>query len=118
MGRVADGAELRDAVVGAAAASDPASRSSMSESPPQLSRRPPKPTPVSGATDVLVIGGAGFIGSHLVDRLVAEQLAVEVVDDLSSGSLANLTDARAAARQAAATCASTRSTPTRPTSAR
>ena len=41
-------------------------------------------------TDVLVIGGAGFIGSHLVDRLVAERAAVEVVDDLSSGSLANL----------------------------
>jgi UDP-glucose 4-epimerase len=48
-------------------------------------------------TDVLVVGGAGFIGSHLVDRLVAEQAAVEVADDLSSGSLANLAGARAAA---------------------
>jgi UDP-glucose 4-epimerase len=47
--------------------------------------------------DVLVIGGAGFIGSHLVDRLVAEGACVEVVDDLSSGSLANLAEARAAA---------------------
>ena len=45
-------------------------------------------------TDVLVVGGAGFIGSHLVDRLVAEQAAVEVADDLSSGSLANLAGAR------------------------
>jgi UDP-glucose 4-epimerase len=49
--------------------------------------------------DVLVIGGAGFIGSHLVDRLVAERATVEVADDLSSGSLANLAEARAAARR-------------------
>ena len=45
---------------------------------------------------VLVIGGAGFIGSHLVDRLIAEGEAVDVVDDLSTGSLAHLADARAA----------------------
>jgi UDP-glucose 4-epimerase len=44
---------------------------------------------------VLVTGGAGFIGSNLVDRLLAEGHAVDVVDDLSSGSLANLADARA-----------------------
>jgi UDP-glucose 4-epimerase len=43
---------------------------------------------------VLVTGGAGFIGSTLVDRLLAEGHAVDVVDDLSSGSLANLGDAR------------------------
>jgi len=43
----------------------------------------------------LVTGGAGFIGSTLVDRLLAEGHAVEVVDDLSSGRLANLSDARA-----------------------
>lgn len=42
----------------------------------------------------LVVGGAGFIGSHLVERLLAEGHAVDVVDDLSSGSLANLADAR------------------------
>jgi UDP-glucose 4-epimerase len=42
----------------------------------------------------LVTGGAGFIGSTLVDRLLAEGHAVDVVDDLSSGSLANLADAR------------------------
>ena len=46
--------------------------------------------------NILVIGGAGFLGSHLVDRLIAEGNKVDVVDDLSSGSLANLADARAA----------------------
>lgn len=33
----------------------------------------------------LVTGGAGFIGSHLVDHLVAEGLDVVVVDNLSMG---------------------------------
>lgn len=42
----------------------------------------------------LVTGGAGFIGSTLVDRLLAEGHAVEVVDNLSSGRLANLAEAR------------------------
>jgi len=42
----------------------------------------------------LVTGGAGFIGSTLVDRLLAEGHGVDVVDDLSSGSLANLAEAR------------------------
>jgi UDP-glucose 4-epimerase len=44
---------------------------------------------------VLVTGGAGFIGSTLVDRLLAEGYDVDVVDDLSTGLLANLGDARA-----------------------
>jgi len=44
----------------------------------------------------LVTGGAGFIGSTLVDRLIAEGHQVDVVDDLSTGSLANLADARSA----------------------
>jgi len=44
-----------------------------------------------------VTGGAGFIGSALVDRLVAEGHDVDVVDDLSTGSLANLAEARALA---------------------
>jgi len=39
---------------------------------------------------VLVTGGAGFIGSHLVDRLVSEGYAVRVVDNLSSGRPENL----------------------------
>jgi UDP-glucose 4-epimerase len=43
---------------------------------------------------VLVTGGAGFIGSNLVDRLLAEGHRVDVIDDLSSGKLANLADAR------------------------
>jgi UDP-glucose 4-epimerase len=46
--------------------------------------------------NVLVIGGAGFIGSHLVDRLLAEGHAVDVIDNLTVGSLANLAAARAA----------------------
>lgn len=44
---------------------------------------------------VLVTGGAGFIGSNLVDRLLAEGSEVDVVDNLSSGSLDNLAEARA-----------------------
>lgn len=42
----------------------------------------------------VVTGGAGFIGSNLVDRLVDEGYEVLVLDDLSSGSLGNLKDAR------------------------
>ena len=41
----------------------------------------------------LVTGGAGFIGSHLADALVAAGDEVHVVDDLSTGSLANLESA-------------------------
>jgi UDP-glucose 4-epimerase len=43
---------------------------------------------------ILVVGGAGFIGSHLTERLLAEGHAVDVVDHLGSGSLANLSEAR------------------------
>jgi nucleoside-diphosphate-sugar epimerase len=41
---------------------------------------------------VLVTGGASFIGSHLVDKLVALGANVRVADDLSSGRLENLSD--------------------------
>jgi len=39
---------------------------------------------------VLVTGGAGFIGSHLVDRLVRDGYRVRVVDNLSSGRVENI----------------------------
>ena len=41
----------------------------------------------------LVTGGAGFIGSNLVDALVDRGDDVAVIDDLSSGKEANLADA-------------------------
>ena len=49
---------------------------------------------MSGPRHIMVCGGAGFIGSHLVDRLLAEGHEVDVVDDLSTGSLANLNESR------------------------
>ena len=50
-----------------------------------------QPAPPSGQTmRVLVIGGAGFIGSHVVDSLLAAKHTVAVVDDLSSGRSDNV----------------------------
>ena len=46
---------------------------------------------------LLITGGAGFIGSHLAERWLAEGGRVTVLDDLSTGSIANL---RAAGRSA------------------
>jgi nucleoside-diphosphate-sugar epimerase len=48
------------------------------------------PIPDLEGAAVLVTGGAGFIGSHLVDALVARGARVRVLDDLSTGSAANL----------------------------
>lgn len=42
----------------------------------------------------IVTGGAGFIGSHIVDRLAKEGYSLLVIDDLSSGSEANLVGAK------------------------
>jgi UDP-glucose 4-epimerase len=51
------------------------------------------------ALDSLVTGGAGFIGSNLVDALIARGDSVVVIDDLSSGKRSNLEDAKARGAQ-------------------
>ncbi len=55
----------------------------------------PRKSVTTSPSSAVVIGGAGFIGSHLVDRLLGDGASVDVLDDLSTGSLANLADARA-----------------------
>jgi UDP-glucose 4-epimerase len=47
-------------------------------------------TAVSDKTNILVTGGAGFIGSHLVERLLSDGHSVTVIDDLSTGRRENL----------------------------
>lgn len=44
----------------------------------------------SSRKNVLVTGGAGFIGSHLVDELINSGYSVTVLDNLSSGNIGNL----------------------------
>lgn len=56
----------------------------------------PSPNERHAGMNVVVVGGAGFIGSHLTERLLAEGHRVDVVDHLGNGSLANLADARSA----------------------
>ena len=57
---------------------------SSSQSTPSNNVQPP------AQWKALITGGAGFVGSHLVDRLINLGHLVTVVDDLSSGSLENL----------------------------
>ncbi|MBK9162671.1 MAG: GDP-mannose 4,6-dehydratase [Acidobacteria bacterium] len=39
---------------------------------------------------ILITGGAGFVGSHLADKLIAEGHSITVIDDLSTGRYANI----------------------------
>src|SRR5213075_140615 len=47
-------------------------------------------TDSEGHMKILVTGGAGFIGSHVVDRLLAQGDEVRVLDNLSTGRRENL----------------------------
>lgn len=48
----------------------------------------------SSKINILITGGAGFIGSHLTDKLLSEGYSVTVLDNLSNGSLQNLEEAK------------------------
>ena len=48
-------------------------------------------TILNKAERVLVTGGAGFIGSHLVDKLITEGYNVRILDNLSAGKIENIT---------------------------
>ena len=48
--------------------------------------------------NILITGGAGFIGSHLSDYLLKEGHRVIVIDDLSTGSMENIREAKQSAR--------------------
>jgi UDP-glucose 4-epimerase len=50
----------------------------------------PAPMSASSGKLYLITGGAGFIGSHLAERLLADGHAVTVLDDLSTGRLENI----------------------------
>ena len=55
--------------------------------------------PAAAPSSAVVTGGAGFIGSHLVERLVAAGTRVLVVDDLSTGQASNVPPAVEFARE-------------------
>ena len=41
-------------------------------------------------TSYLITGGAGFIGSHLAEAMLARGDSVSIIDDLSTGAIANI----------------------------
>ena len=49
-----------------------------------------KNNPEIHSSSVLVTGGAGFIGSHLIDSLLASGNEITVIDDMSTGQQSNL----------------------------
>ena len=55
-----------------------------------LKKRVAVPAGRKSMTVCLVIGGAGFLGSHLVEALVADHHAVRVVDNFTTGKIENL----------------------------
>jgi UDP-glucuronate decarboxylase len=61
----------------------------MLDSPKSSSESPAGETP-GQASSILVLGGAGFIGSHLCERLVGEGHQVTCVDNFATGSPANV----------------------------
>ncbi len=68
----------------------------VADPPPRMPRPVPSPAQIppllAGPGRVLVTGGAGFVGSHLVGELLCRGHRVRVVDDLSTGSLGNLAE--------------------------
>jgi UDP-glucose 4-epimerase len=46
-------------------------------------------------TKALITGGAGFVGSHLAEELLRRGWTVEVLDDLSTGSIKNIAHLKA-----------------------
>ena len=39
---------------------------------------------------ILITGGAGFVGSHLADKLIKDGHEITVIDDLSTGRYSNI----------------------------
>jgi dTDP-glucose 4,6-dehydratase len=64
--------------------------------PPHRAARPVAPVSSAPMATCLVTGGAGFLGSHLCDELLRRGHRVICVDNLETGSLANIAHIRAA----------------------
>jgi nucleoside-diphosphate-sugar epimerase len=56
----------------------------------QMGGDAPAHDPSGGFMKALITGGAGFIGSHLAERLLALGHSVSIIDDLSTGSIENI----------------------------